>query len=87
MACGLTQPTTFAHPAGPSRPVKNKDTRYVDIHEDDQLDEAQLAAWVKQASWLPVSECEPGSSAAARILPLALQFKASFAYMRNMLSN
>ena len=32
---------------------KSKDTRYLDIHEDDQLDEAQLAAWVKQASELP----------------------------------
>jgi hypothetical protein len=32
---------------------KSKDTRYLDIHEDDQLDEAQLAAWVKQASLLP----------------------------------
>ena len=32
---------------------KSKDTRYIDIHEDDQLDEAQLAAWVKQASLLP----------------------------------
>jgi hypothetical protein len=32
---------------------KSKDTRYLDIHEDDQLDEAQLAAWVKQASRLP----------------------------------
>jgi hypothetical protein len=31
---------------------KSKDTRYLDIHEDDQLDEAQLAAWVKQASQL-----------------------------------
>jgi hypothetical protein len=30
-----------------------QDTRYLDIHEDDQLDEAQLAAWVKQASQLP----------------------------------
>ena len=36
-------------PASPS----SKDTRYLDIHEDDQLDEAQLAAWVKQASQLP----------------------------------
>jgi hypothetical protein len=27
--------------------------RYLDIHEDDQLDEAQLAAWVKHASELP----------------------------------
>jgi hypothetical protein len=32
---------------------KSKHTRYLDIHEDDQLDEAQLAAWVKQASRLP----------------------------------
>ena len=32
---------------------KSKDTRYLNIHEDDQLDEAQLAAWVKQASQLP----------------------------------
>jgi hypothetical protein len=32
---------------------KHKDVRYFDIHEDDQLDEAQLAAWVKQASQLP----------------------------------
>ena len=37
-------------PPGESR---SKDTRYLDIHEDDQLDEAQLAAWVKQASLLP----------------------------------
>ena len=32
---------------------KQKDVRYLDIHEDDKLDEAQLAAWVKQASQLP----------------------------------
>src|SRR5687767_11401991 len=32
---------------------KHKDVRYLDIREDDQLDEAQLAAWVKQASQLP----------------------------------
>jgi len=32
---------------------KQKDVRYLDIHEDDALDEAQLAAWVKQASQLP----------------------------------
>ena len=32
---------------------KSKDVRYLDIHEDDQLDEAQFAAWVKQASLLP----------------------------------
>ena len=29
---------------------KQKEVRYLDIHEDDQLDEAQLATWVKQAA-------------------------------------
>ena len=33
---------------------KQKEVRYLDIHEDDQLDEAQFAAWVKQASQLPL---------------------------------
>ncbi len=37
----------------PPAASKGKDTRYLDIHADDQLDEAQLAAWVKQASQLP----------------------------------
>jgi hypothetical protein len=32
---------------------KHREVRYLDIHEDDQLDEAQLAAWVEQASRLP----------------------------------
>ena len=32
---------------------KIKNTRYLDIHEDTELDEVQLAAWVKQASQLP----------------------------------
>jgi hypothetical protein len=32
---------------------KHKEVRYLDIHEDDELDEPQLAAWVKQASLLP----------------------------------
>ena len=32
---------------------KSNDTRSLDIHEDDKLDEAQLARWVKQASRLP----------------------------------
>ena len=37
----------------PPAASKHKDVRYLDIHEDDELDEAQLAAWVKQASQLP----------------------------------
>jgi hypothetical protein len=32
---------------------KHKEVRYLDIREDDPLDEAQLADWVKQASQLP----------------------------------
>ena len=32
---------------------KSRDTRYLNIHEGDQLEEAQFAAWVKQASKLP----------------------------------
>ena len=32
---------------------KQKNVRYLDIHEDDKLDEAQFASWVKQASQLP----------------------------------
>ncbi len=32
---------------------KDKNTRYLDLHEDDELDEAQLASWVKQAAALP----------------------------------
>ena len=32
---------------------KQKDVRYLDIYEEDGLDEAQLAAWVEQASRLP----------------------------------
>ena len=37
-------------PPGESR---TKDTRYLDIHEGDPFEEAQLAAWFKQASQLP----------------------------------
>ena len=32
---------------------KQKEVRYLDIHEDDQLDEAQLATWIRQAAALP----------------------------------
>jgi len=37
----------------PPRESKHKEVRYLDLHEDDRLDEAQFAAWVKQASQLP----------------------------------
>ena len=32
---------------------KQKNVRYLEIYEDDELDEAQLASWVKQAAELP----------------------------------
>ena len=32
---------------------KVKDTRYLDIYEDEPFDDARFAAWVKQASQLP----------------------------------
>ena len=32
---------------------KQKHVRYLDIYENDPLDEAQLTAWIKQASRLP----------------------------------
>ena len=32
---------------------KHKDVRHLDIHEEDELDEEQMATWVKQAAALP----------------------------------
>ena len=32
---------------------KSKETRYLDIHEDDPLDEELVASWIKQAAALP----------------------------------
>jgi hypothetical protein len=32
---------------------KHKEVRYLDIHEDDQLDEKLVASWIRQASELP----------------------------------
>ena len=32
---------------------KDKNMRYLDIYENDELDEAQMASWVKQAAVLP----------------------------------
>lgn len=37
----------------PSGESKQKEVRYLDIHEHDPFDEGQIAAWVKQASELP----------------------------------
>jgi hypothetical protein len=43
---------TSLHPVPPGG-SRQKEVRYLDIHEADQLDEAQFAAWVTQASRLP----------------------------------
>ena len=40
------------HPLPPGE-SKQKQVRYLDIHEDDQLDEKQLASWLKQAAAIP----------------------------------
>ena len=32
---------------------KSKETRYLDIHEDDEIDRELLASWIRQASELP----------------------------------
>lgn len=39
----------------PLPPIASKDpnTRYLHIHQDDQIDEDQLAEWIRQASKLP----------------------------------
>ena len=37
----------------PPGEFKSKDTRYLDIHENDELNEELLASWIKQASDLP----------------------------------
>ena len=37
----------------PPKPSKHDEMRYLDIHEDDDLDEDQLRSWIEQASKLP----------------------------------
>ena len=37
----------------PPKASKHDEVRYLDIHEDDELDEQQLRSWIKQASKLP----------------------------------
>jgi hypothetical protein len=43
---------------------KHKDVRYLDIHEDDELDEKQLASWIRQAAAIP--GWDQGSARASR---------------------
>ena len=44
---------TSLRPVPPGGTVRSKDARWIDIHEGDELDAAQMAAWVKQAAALP----------------------------------
>ena len=44
---------TSLRPVPPGGTVRSKDARWIDIREGDQLDEAQMATWVKQAAVLP----------------------------------
>ena len=37
----------------PPGPSKDKEARYLDIHEGDAIDEKQFTSWVKQAAKLP----------------------------------
>ena len=37
----------------PPKASKHDEVRYLDLHEDDELDEEQLASWFKQAAELP----------------------------------
>ena len=36
---------------------KSDDTRYLDIHEDDEFDEELVASWIRQAAELPGENC------------------------------
>jgi hypothetical protein len=47
---------TSLHPVPPVE-SRNEGTRYLHIHEDDQLDEELLASWIRQASELPGEDC------------------------------
>ena len=40
-------------PPPPGCTPKSGETRWLDVHEGDALDEAQLATWVKQAAAIP----------------------------------
>jgi hypothetical protein len=43
---------TSLRPVPPGQ-SSHKEVRYLDIHEDDPLDEAQLTTWIRQAAALP----------------------------------
>ncbi|PZO02950.1 MAG: hypothetical protein DCF30_03970 [Hyphomicrobiales bacterium] len=41
------------NPSPPGGTARSGEARWIDIYENDQLDEAQMEAWVKQAAALP----------------------------------
>ena len=43
---------TSLRPVPPGK-SKHKDVRYFDLHEDDPLNEARMATWIRQAAALP----------------------------------
>jgi len=44
---------TSLRPVPPGGTAKSNDARWIDIHESEDLDESQIATWVKQAAALP----------------------------------
>jgi hypothetical protein len=44
---------TSLQPVPPGGTERSRDARWIDIHEGDGVDEAQMAAWVRQAAALP----------------------------------
>jgi hypothetical protein len=42
----------------PPKASKHDEVRYLDIHEDDELDENQLRSWIEQASNPPGGRCD-----------------------------
>ena len=44
---------TSLQPLPPGGTARSKDARWIDIYENDEFDEMQMAAWVRQAAALP----------------------------------
>lgn len=44
---------TSLEPMPPGHAERSQDARWIDLHEHDVLDEAQLAEWLRQAAALP----------------------------------
>ena len=55
---------TSLSPVPPGK-SKHKEVRYLDIREDDPLDERQLASWIKQAASIPGWDGSPRSGGSA----------------------